>query len=164
MAWDYRFVEDPMAHIHFTSPNVSHYESALSALQRFLPSNKEEVLHEEDGGFDDFDISVDAFSCHDFRMFDFKVKNCARAWSHDWTECPFAHLSEKARRRDPRKYHYSGTACPNFRNGVCRKGDVCEYAHGVFECWLHPTRYWKPPCKNGTHCRHLVCFFAHTSK
>ncbi|KAL2514355.1 Zinc finger CCCH domain-containing protein 49 [Forsythia ovata] len=153
-----------MAHIHFTSPDVSHYESALSALQRFLPSNKEEVLHGKDGGSDDFDIFVDAFSCDDFRMFDFKVKNCARAWSHDWTECPFAHLSEKARRRDPRKYHYSGTACPDFKKGVCRKGDVCEYAHGVFECWLHPTRYRKPPCKDGTHCRRRVCFFAHMSK
>ncbi|GFP85853.1 zinc finger CCCH domain-containing protein 2 [Phtheirospermum japonicum] len=24
-------------------------------------------------------------------MFEFKVKKCARARSHDWTECPFAH-------------------------------------------------------------------------
>ena len=33
----------------------------------------------------------------------------------DWTQCPFAHPSEKAKRRDPRRYKYSGTACPDFR-------------------------------------------------
>lgn len=33
----------------------------------------------------------------------------------DWTQCPFAHPSEKAKRRDPRRYEYSGTACPDFR-------------------------------------------------
>lgn len=162
-AWDYHFLDDPIAHIHSTSPDMSHYESALSALQRFLPARKDDdVLQGENGGSDDFDIPVDAFSCDDFRMFDFKVKKCARARSHDWTECPFAHPGEKARRRDPRKYHYSGTACPDFRKGVCGKGDCCEYAHGVFECWLHPARYRTQPCKDGTHCRRRVCFFAHT--
>lgn len=34
---------------------------------------------------------------------------------HDWTECPFAHNGEKARRRDPRKWSYSSQACPSFR-------------------------------------------------
>ncbi|KAL2537613.1 Zinc finger CCCH domain-containing protein 49 [Forsythia ovata] len=93
--WDYRCIEDPMAHIHSTSPDVSRYESALSALQRFLPSSKEEILHGEDGGSDDFHILVDVFSCEDFRMFDFKVKKCARYRSHDWMECPFAHPGKK---------------------------------------------------------------------
>ncbi|KAE8654673.1 Zinc finger CCCH domain-containing protein 23 [Hibiscus syriacus] len=86
-----------------------------------------------------------------------------RSWPvHDWTECPYAHPGEKARRRDPRKYHYSGTACPDFRKGSCRKGDSCEFAHGVFECWLHPGRYRTQPCKDGLGCRRRVCFFAHT--
>ena len=83
---------------------------------------------------------------------------------------------EKAKRRDPRKYQYSGTACPEFRkvswvpgasevpfcpikaacsgahvhvahftvvlqSGCCRRGDACPFAHGVFECWCHPSRY-----------------------
>lgn len=111
---------------------------------------------------DDLDIPVDAFSCDEFRMYEFKVRSCARARSHDWTECPFAHPGEKARRRDPRKHRYSGATCPDYRKGTCAKGDTCEYAHGVFECWLHPSRYRTQPCKDGTHCRRRVCFFAHT--
>lgn len=90
------------------------------------------------------------------------MKKCSRARSHDWTECPFAHPGEKARRRDPRKHHYSGTACPEFRKGLCKRGDSCEFAHGVFECWLHPARYRTQPCKDGIHCRRRICFFAHT--
>ncbi|EYU20391.1 hypothetical protein ABFS82_01G016400 [Erythranthe guttata] len=171
--WDYQRTEDPTAHIH--SPithNVStnspdgyhHYEKALAALQRYLPSNQDDdvVVQADDEDSDNFDFPVDAFSCDNFRMFEFKVKKCARARSHDWTECPFAHPGEKARRRDPRKYHYSGSACPDFRKGACVRGDTCEYAHGVFECWLHPARYRTQPCKDGTHCRRHVCFFAHT--
>ncbi|KAI3468159.1 hypothetical protein Pfo_024822 [Paulownia fortunei] len=169
-SWDYQYVEDPTAHIHSpithnvsaNSPDSSHYENALTALQRFLPSNGDDVVQAEDEDSDDFDVPVDAFSCDNFRMFEFKVKKCARVRSHDWTECPFAHPGEKARRRDPRKYHYSGSACPDFRKGECKRGDACEYAHGVFECWLHPARYRTQPCKDGTHCRRRVCFFAHT--
>ena len=44
-------------------------------------------------------------------------------------------------RRDPMKFHYSGTACPEFREGNYKKGNSCEFAHGVFECWLHPAHY-----------------------
>ncbi|KAL6957468.1 hypothetical protein U1Q18_045929, partial [Sarracenia purpurea var. burkii] len=132
----------------------------LKALHRYLPSNY--VSDSDDFQIDDTDIPVDAFSCDQFRMFDFKVKRCARGRSHDWTECPFAHPGEKARRRDPRKFHYAGTACPEFRKGQCVKGDACEFAHGVFECWLHPARYRTQPCKDGTQCRRRVCFFAHT--
>ena len=139
-------------------------QEALSALQRYLPSN--DAVAAGDGGDSDVeaqpDAPVDAYSCDQFRMFEFKVRRCARGRSHDWTECPYAHPGEKARRRDPRKFHYSGTACPDFRKGNCKKGDACEYAHGVFECWLHPARYRTQPCKDGTSCRRRVCFFAHT--
>ncbi|KAL3645958.1 hypothetical protein CASFOL_011138 [Castilleja foliolosa] len=154
--WDYQYAEDPTVHIH--------YEKAIAALQRYLPSNRDDVVKKEDieGDADEFDVPVDAFSCDDFRMFEFKVKKCAIARSHDWTECPFAHPGEKARRRDPQRYHYSGSACPDFRSGECVRGDACEYAHGVFEAWLHPARYRTQPCKEGTHCRRRVCFFAHT--
>ncbi|KAH7299709.1 hypothetical protein KP509_24G025600 [Ceratopteris richardii] len=106
--------------------------------------------------------ALDIYSSDDFRMYEFKVRKCVRGRSHDWTECPFAHPGEKARRRDPRRYNYSGTACPDFRKGNCRRGDACEYSHGVFECWLHPTRYRTQPCKDGRSCRRRVCFFAHT--
>ncbi|MED6130735.1 hypothetical protein PIB30_003311 [Stylosanthes scabra] len=111
--------------------------------------------------YSDTHYHLHLFSTDHFRMYDFKVRNCPRARSHDWTECPYAHPAEKARRRDPRKFQYSGTACPEFRKGHCRKGDSCEFAHGVFECWLHPQRYRTQLCKDGTGCRRRVCFFAH---
>ncbi|KAJ6842374.1 putative zinc finger CCCH domain-containing protein 2 [Iris pallida] len=127
-------------------------EAAFAELQQYLPSDDES----------DCPAAVDAYSCDEFRMYEFKIRRCARGRSHDWTECPYAHPGEKARRRDPRKYHYSGTACPDFRKGCCKRMDACEYAHGVFECWLHPARYRTQPCKDGTACRRRVCFFAHT--
>ncbi|XP_062180398.1 zinc finger CCCH domain-containing protein 35-like [Phragmites australis] len=133
--------------------------SLLAALRHCMPSN-------EAAGFDEDDeeaaAAMDVYACDEFRMYEFKVRRCARGRSHDWTDCPFAHPGEKARRRDPRRYHYSGAACPDFRKGGCKRGDSCEFAHGVFECWLHPARYRTQPCKDGTACRRRVCFFAHT--
>lgn len=110
------------------------------------------------------DIKNSIYSTDEFRMFSFKVRPCSRAYSHDWTECPFVHPGENARRRDPRKYHYSCVPCPDFRKGTCRRGDMCEYAHGVFECWLHPAQYRTRLCKDGTSCARRVCFFAHTNE
>ncbi|KAK1282075.1 Zinc finger CCCH domain-containing protein 24 [Acorus calamus] len=111
------------------------------------------------------DIKNSIYSTDEFRMFSFKIRPCSRAYSHDWTECPFVHPGENARRRDPRKYHYSCVPCPDFRKGgSCRRGDLCEYAHGVFECWLHPAQYRTRLCKDGVSCARRVCFFAHTSE
>ncbi|KAK4760008.1 hypothetical protein SAY87_023139 [Trapa incisa] len=107
------------------------------------------------------DINNGIYSSDEFRMYSFKVKPCSRAYSHDWTECPFLHPGENARRRDPRKYPYSCVPCPDFRKGSCPKGDVCEYAHGVFESWLHPAQYKTRLCKDETGCARKVCFFAH---
>ncbi|XP_057453389.1 zinc finger CCCH domain-containing protein 30-like [Lotus japonicus] len=110
------------------------------------------------------DIKNSIYATDEFRMFSFKVRPCSRAYSHDWTECPFVHPGENARRRDPRKFHYSCVPCPEFRKGACRRGDMCEYAHGVFECWLHPAQYRTRLCKDGTDCNRRVCFFAHTTE
>ncbi|KAJ0094842.1 hypothetical protein Patl1_17202 [Pistacia atlantica] len=110
------------------------------------------------------DIKNSIYASDEFRMFSFKVRPCSRAYSHDWTECPFVHPGENARRRDPRKFHYSCVPCPDFRKGSCRRGDMCEYAHGVFECWLHPAQYRTRLCKDGTSCNRRVCFFAHTAE
>lgn len=110
------------------------------------------------------DIKNSIYATDEFRMFSFKVRPCSRAYSHDWTECPFVHPGENARRRDPRKFHYSCVPCPDFRKGTCRRGDLCEYAHGVFECWLHPAQYRTRLCKDGINCMRRVCFFAHTSE
>ncbi|WOL17066.1 hypothetical protein Cni_G25855 [Canna indica] len=127
------------------SPRLLGEAALAAALQRFLPRNG-------------------AYACSDeFRMYEFKVRRCARARSHDWTECPYAHPGEKARRRDPRMFHYSGNPCPDFRRGGgCRRGDACDLAHGVFESWLHPARYRTQPCKDGPACARRVCFFAHS--
>ncbi|THU70560.1 hypothetical protein C4D60_Mb08t26280 [Musa balbisiana] len=130
-------------------------EATLAALQLYL-------RREEEAGEDNARL-VDAYASDEFRMYEFKVRRCARGRAHDWTECPFAHPGEKARRRDPRKHRYSGSPCPDFRKASgCKRSDACDLAHGVFECWLHPDRYRTQPCKDGTACRRRVCFFAHT--
>ncbi|KAG6492240.1 hypothetical protein ZIOFF_047192 [Zingiber officinale] len=107
------------------------------------------------------DIKTGIYGTDEFRMYTFKIKPCSRAYSHDWTECPFVHPGENARRRDPRKFSYSCVPCPEFRKGSCRNGDSCEYAHGVFESWLHPAQYRTRLCKDETGCNRRVCFFAH---
>lgn len=105
----------------------------------------------------------DGCACDEFRMYAFKVRPCARGRGHDWTSCPFAHAGEKARRRDPRLFRYSGSACQEYRReGSCPRGDACGFAHGVFECWLHPERYRTMPCRDGRACCRKVCFFAHS--
>ncbi|KAJ0715925.1 putative transcription factor C3H family [Helianthus annuus] len=126
--------------------------------------NKHEMAaYDNVGDYEHNIVPVDTFACDHFRMYEFKIRMCSRAKSHDWIDCPYAHTGEKARRRDPRKYHYSGDPCPEFRNGTCGKGDACEFAHGVFECWLHPSRYRTQPCKDGVKCHRKICFFAHST-
>nr|AGT21469.1 PEI1-like [Carica papaya] len=102
------------------------------------------------------------YGSDEFRMFAYKIKRCPRMRSHDWTECPYAHRGEKAQRRDPRKLSYCAVACPAFRNGRCYRGETCDFAHGVFEYWLHPARYRTRACNAGRFCQRKVCFFAHT--
>ncbi|KAM0898636.1 hypothetical protein ACQ4PT_021803 [Festuca glaucescens] len=108
------------------------------------------------------DIKSSVYASDEFRMFAFKVRPCSRAYSHDWTECPFVHPGENARRRDPSKHPYTAVPCPSFRRpGGCPSGDNCEYSHGVFESWLHPTQYRTRLCKEGAACARRICFFAH---
>lgn len=123
--------------------------------KRFLPYNSGVDSDDEDG---------DPYSGDHFRIYEFKVRKCTRSRSHDWTDCPFAHPGEKARRRCPRRYNYLGTVCADFRRGSCSRGDLCEFAHGVFECWLHPSRYRTEACKDGKNCQRKICFFAHTPR
>ncbi|PNX72334.1 zinc finger CCCH domain-containing protein 2-like [Trifolium pratense] len=87
----------------------------------------------------DMSSDEDPYSSDHFRMYEFKIRRCTRSRSHDWTDCPFAHPGEKARRRDPLRFQYSGEVCPDYRRGNCERGDACEFSHGVFECWLHPS-------------------------
>ncbi|KAE8673678.1 Zinc finger CCCH domain-containing protein 66 [Hibiscus syriacus] len=107
------------------------------------------------------DIKNEIYGTNEFRMYTFKAQPCSRAYFHDWTECPFVHPGENARRHDPRKYLYSCVPCPKFHKGSCKHGDNCEYAHGIFESWLHPAQYRTRLCKDETNCTRKVCFFAH---
>ncbi|XP_074273724.1 zinc finger CCCH domain-containing protein 23-like [Silene latifolia] len=143
----------------------TYYDAVLSSLRRYLmsPGGEQGCLSPSSPDFsDDAGFPLAGEYDDEFFIYDFKVKKCTRARAHDWTECPFAHPGEKARRRDPRKYSYAGTACADFRRGHCRKGDGCEFAHGVFECWLHPSRFRTQVCKDGLGCKRRVCFFAHS--
>ncbi|XP_020574628.1 zinc finger CCCH domain-containing protein 24-like [Phalaenopsis equestris] len=144
------------------SPSSDSTSSPMTGKFQELPSMPEKKEYPIDPSLPD--IKNCAYTTDEFRMFSFKVRPCSRAYSHDWTECPFVHPGENARRRDPRKYHYSCVPCPDFRKGACRRGDMCEYAHGVFECWLHPAQYRTRLCKDGTNCARRVCFFAHTNE
>ena len=102
----------------------------------------------------------------DFQPSSFQVAPCPHPdLAHDPQACPFAHENEKAARRDPRgPAPYCGTPCPDFRKGACRRGAACGFAHGVFETWLHPSRYRTLPCKSWPACDRAVCFFAHSAE
>ncbi|KAK9835369.1 hypothetical protein WJX81_005250 [Elliptochloris bilobata] len=99
----------------------------------------------------------------EFKIHCMKVLPCSKRFCHDWTVCPFAHPGEKARRRDPRLFTYTGIACPDMKKDQsCLRGDACPYAHNVFEYWLHPTRYRTQLCNDGPNCTRRICFFAHS--
>ena len=87
---------------------------------------------------------------------------CSKRYVHDWRTCPYAHPTENARRRDPREFRYYAVPCPEYKKGICLLGDACPYSHGVYECWLHPSKYCTQLCKDGEACRRPVCFFAHS--
>lgn len=144
------------------SPSSDSSTSPINVKFQELPALPEKKEYPIDPSLPDIKNSM--YATDEFRMFSFKVRPCSRAYSHDWTECPFVHPGENARRRDPRKFHYSCVPCPDFRKGACRRADMCEYAHGVFECWLHPAQYRTRLCKDGTRCSRRVCFFAHTNE
>ncbi|KAK1567193.1 hypothetical protein Q3G72_009215 [Acer saccharum] len=143
-------------HNHHHHQEMMFYPEEINSLHKFLPFNNTDS---------DSDPDSDPYASDHFRMYEFKIRRCTRSRSHDWTDCPFAHPGEKARRRDPHRYHYSGTVCSEYRRGGgCSRGDDCEFAHGVFECWLHPSRYRTEACKDGKNCKRKVCFFAHSPR
>ncbi|KAI8106672.1 hypothetical protein M9434_001326 [Picochlorum sp. BPE23] len=100
----------------------------------------------------------------DFRMYRYKVELCPHLDSclHDSAACPYLHPGEKARRRHPREYTYRAVPCPHFRKGNCKLGDMCPLSHGVFEAWLHPSKYRTQLCTEGKACQRDLCFFAHS--
>lgn len=137
----------------------------LAALGEYFSSSSVGARGGE-GDHQSVDAEADAEADDEFMMYEFKVRRCARARSHDWTTCPYAHPGEAARRRDPRRVAYAGEPCPDFRRrpgAACPRGASCPFAHGTFELWLHPSRYRTRPCRAGPACRRRVCFFAHAA-
>ncbi len=105
---------------------------------------------------------VDYGSSH-FRMFHYKVDICPHEdCIHDTDACPYVHPGDKSRRRNPGLVTYQPVPCPHFRKGNCRLGDACPLSHGVFECWLHPSKYRTQLCTEGSKCSRGLCFFAHS--
>ena len=51
-----------------------------------------------------------------------QVSPCTKKYVHEWTECPFAHPSEKAHRRPPTCH--TGIACPEMKR-VCLRALCC---------------------------------------
>jgi hypothetical protein len=109
-----------------------------------------------------------------FWVYVYKVHRCPNRYAHDWALCPYAHVGERARRRDPRGYTYLAVACPDYRasyqhnldtgsraSPTCARGLGCRFAHGVFELWLHPELFRTRMCDAGVSCPRKICFFAH---
>ncbi|KAK9835704.1 hypothetical protein WJX74_006273 [Apatococcus lobatus] len=130
-----------------------HYEAAQTKLYKAAQINESMPRSE---------LTAAEYATDDFRMFHFKVAQCCKRFVHDWRDCPFAHSTENARRRDPRECGYLPIACPNYKGGFCLEGDNCLFAHGVYECWLHPAKYRTQLCKDAPGCTREVCFFAHS--
>ncbi|KAM7273146.1 hypothetical protein ACFE04_027810 [Oxalis oulophora] len=165
-------IVSPLKHSEMKSPleellknpdSVSKQDPLVSMISKTSDVNvslaPEKKEYPVDPSFPDIKSSI--YSTDEFRMFSFKIKPCSRGYSHDWTDCPFVHPGENARRRDPLRFHYSCMPCPDFRKGECKREESCEYAHGVFESWLHPAQYRTRLCKEGAQCSRQVCFFAH---
>ncbi|XP_025806774.1 zinc finger CCCH domain-containing protein 10-like [Panicum hallii] len=109
-----------------------------------------------------------------FWLYVYKVQRCPEMSSHDWKACPYAHIGERARRRDPRRFPYLAAPCAEYlasrrqhllaRTGAapsCARGLWCRQAHGSFELWLHPSRFRTRMCERGVGCPRSICFFAH---
>ncbi|OII75349.1 ZF-CCCH zinc finger domain-containing protein [Cryptosporidium ubiquitum] len=76
-------------------------------------------------------------------------------------------------RRNPTKYKYSSTICPDIdfsRKGAkgrmslncrCRKGKYCEFAHTKEEELYHPDTYKTKKCNAFPNCKRFYCPFIH---
>uniref|UniRef100_A0A8C2X5N7 Unk like zinc finger n=1 Tax=Cyclopterus lumpus TaxID=8103 RepID=A0A8C2X5N7_CYCLU len=85
--------------------------------------------------------------------------------------CPHYHNS-RDRRRNPRKFKYRSTPCPNVKHGdewgepsKCDSGDGCPYCHSRTEQQFHPEIYKSTKCNDmrqtGYCPRGPFCAFAH---
>ncbi|XP_034075479.1 putative E3 ubiquitin-protein ligase UNKL isoform X7 [Gymnodraco acuticeps] len=88
--------------------------------------------------------------------------------------CPHCHNS-RDRRRNPRKFKYRSTPCPNVKHGdewgepsKCDSADSCQYCHSRTEQQFHPEIYKSTKCNDmrqtGYCPRGPFCAFAHVER
>ncbi|XP_009893634.1 PREDICTED: putative E3 ubiquitin-protein ligase UNKL, partial [Charadrius vociferus] len=88
--------------------------------------------------------------------------------------CPHYHNS-RDRRRNPRKFKYRSTPCPNVKHADewgepsrCESGDSCQYCHSRTEQQFHPEIYKSTKCNDmrqtGYCPRGPFCAFAHVER
>jgi len=88
--------------------------------------------------------------------------------------CPQYH-NPKDRRRNPKKFKYRSTPCPNVKQGddwkdpsCCEKGDGCQFCHTRTEQQFHPEIYKSTKChdmsQSGYCPRGAFCAFAHVEQ
>ncbi|KAH8583964.1 3 CCCH RNA binding domain involved in RNA metabolism [Cryptosporidium sp. chipmunk genotype I] len=89
--------------------------------------------------------------------------------------CFYSHCTAW-QRRNPTKYKYSSTICPDIdfsRKGAkgrmslncrCRKGRCCEFAHTKEEELYHPDTYKTKKCNTFPNCKRYYCPFIHDNE
>ncbi|MFT7812007.1 putative E3 ubiquitin-protein ligase UNKL [Arapaima gigas] len=111
-----------------------------------------------------------------FVLANYKTEQCTKPprLCRQGYACPHYHNS-RDRRRNPRKFKYRSTPCPNVKHGdewgepaKCDSGDSCQYCHSRTEQQFHPEIYKSTKCNDmrqtGYCPRGPFCAFAHVER
>ncbi|XP_045066715.1 putative E3 ubiquitin-protein ligase UNKL isoform X4 [Coregonus clupeaformis] len=111
-----------------------------------------------------------------FVLVNYKTEQCTKPprLCRQGYACPHYHNS-RDRRRNPRKFKYRSTPCPNVKHGdewgepsKCDSGDSCQYCHSRTEQQFHPEIYKSTKCNDmrqtGYCPRGPFCAFAHVER
>ncbi|XP_058851745.1 putative E3 ubiquitin-protein ligase UNKL isoform X2 [Acipenser ruthenus] len=111
-----------------------------------------------------------------FVLANYKTEQCTKPprLCRQGYACPHYHNS-RDRRRNPRKFKYRSTPCPNVKHGdewgepsKCDSGDHCQYCHSRTEQQFHPEIYKSTKCNDmrqtGYCPRGPFCAFAHVER
>ncbi|XP_028266881.1 putative E3 ubiquitin-protein ligase UNKL isoform X3 [Parambassis ranga] len=111
-----------------------------------------------------------------FVLANYKTEQCTKPprLCRQGYACPHYHNS-RDRRRNPRKFKYRSTPCPNVKHGdewgepsKCDSGDSCQYCHSRTEQQFHPEIYKSTKCndmRQSGYCpRGPFCAFAHVER
>ncbi|KAF3972313.1 hypothetical protein CMV_004172 [Castanea mollissima] len=97
--------------------SLSSLSNSISSPVNCKPMNVSSVPEKKEYPIDPSlpDLKSSIYASDEFRMFSFKIRPCSRAYSHDWTECPFVHPAQ-------------------YRTRLCKDGTsctrrVCFFAH-----------------------------------